>query len=293
MFSVTRSLQSDIPRRIDRKRVAKAAIAVLRLCGAVPVARTLSRAVRWCSYHCHQLQYFLQYGGDTKPDWFDHYIDLHYGWTRTGNPQAWERGIFNLLALRPGGKLLELCGGDGFNARYFYAAKSAYITSIDINRQAVAHANRLHGSYRIRFLLGDIRSDIPSGQFDNVVWDSALCLFPPAEAEAILRTLKTRMLPGGVLSGHIGYEPENTALNAVRYDSIEELELRLKPVFENVRIFSTRHDGRYNLYFYASDGPVPFDDDWVGMKRTGDADADRRDDVAPAVPSGSRPADQG
>ena len=250
------------------------AIKVLRYCGAVFVLKAFNNLVRCIGYYGHKLQDILQYGVEPKCDWYDHYIDLHYGWTRTGNPQAWERGIFNLMALRPGGKVLELCSGDGFNARYFYSAKAADITSIDLNPQAVSHARKYHRSGEIVFKQGDVRTDIPDEKFDNVIWDSAICLFTHEETDSILRTLKTRLVEDGIVCGHIGFEPDQTDLNVSRYARIDDLAVRLTPFFHNTRIFSTTYANRLNLYFYASDGSLPFDDDWPGMKRFAAARSD-------------------
>lgn len=250
----------------DLKSVARTVIPVLRSIGIGRLTKGVNVLVRKLSYWTHGAQYVLEFGADPKCEWYDHFIDVHHGWVKSGVPTAWERGIFNLLALKPGGRLLELCCGDGFNAASFYAAKAATITSIDYNCDAIAHARDHHASAGITFLQGDVRTDIPDEPFDNVIWDSAICLFTPAEVDTAMTMIKTRLGPDGIVSGHIGFEPDHTELNVSRYESIEDLEVRLSPFFRNVKIFSTSYGSRFNLYFYASDGALPFDRDWPDAK---------------------------
>lgn len=45
----------------------------------------------------------------------------------------------------------------------------------------------------------------------------------------------------------------------------EDLLKILAPYFANVKVFETIYPGRHNLYFYASDGIVPFDEKWQSV----------------------------
>ena len=46
------------------------------------------------------------------------------------------------------------------------------------------------------------------------------------------------------------------------FKSKEELKNILLPYFKNVRVFETIYPSRQNIYFFASDGILPFDSDW-------------------------------
>jgi len=56
---------------------------------------------------------------------FDHFLTSYYVWPQTRTPLWLERGIFGLLAMRQGARVLELCCGDGFNAYHFYSIRAA------------------------------------------------------------------------------------------------------------------------------------------------------------------------
>src|SRR5690242_13274521 len=88
--------------------------------GILACVKVLNRFQRRLTAACHQLQMWLQWGIKPKPKWFDHFIDQHYQWSANRIPAPWERGIFNLLAIKSGASVLELCCGDGFNAFHFY-----------------------------------------------------------------------------------------------------------------------------------------------------------------------------
>jgi len=126
-----------------------------------------------CSY-THHAQYFIEWKAPPNPEWFDHFIGQYYLWKKTGVSLSWERGIFNLLAMKPNAKVLELCCGDGFNAHHFYATRAADVTSMDFDPKAIEAAKRNFKGNGVKYMLGDIRKDIPRGSFNNVIWDAAI-----------------------------------------------------------------------------------------------------------------------
>src|SRR5207247_277134 len=128
------------------------------------------------------------------PEHFDHYIDLYYQWRASRNAMWVERGVFGSLALT-GGDVLELACGDGFNAKHFYSARGRRMVACDFDPKAIRTARRKNSAPNVEFILADIRSDMPRGTFDNVVWDAAIEHFTPSEIDLVLGEIKQRMAP--------------------------------------------------------------------------------------------------
>ena len=104
------------------------------------------------------------------PNCFDHHIDLYSVWLKTRNPMWVERGVLTGLCLK-GHDVLELACGDGFNTRNFYSLKSARIVACDIDADTIAAARRKNSAPNVEYVVCDIKRGLPSGRFDNVVWD--------------------------------------------------------------------------------------------------------------------------
>ena len=107
---------------------------------------------------------------------------------------------------------------------------------------------------------------MPEGSFDNIIWDAAIEHFNEEEIATVMSGIKTRLKPGGRLSGHTIVERGDGSKHLEQHEreftSMADLASFLTPHFANVRVFETIHPARHNLYFYASNGPVPFDADW-------------------------------
>ncbi len=208
----------------------------------------------------------VQWALAPQPEHFDHHIDLFYQFLAGRNGLFVERGVFGGLALL-GGDVLELACGDGFNARNFYSLRSRSVLACDFDPRAIATANRKNKAPNLRFVLADIRTDMPEGIFGNIMWDAAIEHFTLDETSGILADIKKRLTPEGVLSGYTIVEQANgkKMLSHHEYEFKSSLDLRrvLAPFFNNVRVFQTRYPERTNLYFWASDGAIPFSDSWT------------------------------
>ncbi len=227
----------------------------------VPAVRRLNGYARRVTAALHLLQFKLE--GALRPDaeWFDHNLDAYWQWPRRGRSSFLERGVLSGLSIGADARVLELCSGDGFNARYFYAPRAASVVCVDANAEAVAHAARVNGAANIRHIQADIRRGLPDGPFDNVIWDGALSHFTPAETRAILAEIAGALRPGGLLSGHTDFE----AGSAYRYlrqqfPNRHAVIAALAPGFAYVYVLETREPGRANYYFFCSDDAeaVPF-----------------------------------
>lgn len=221
-------------------------------------------ARRWVSA-AHKRLFRAQWRMPPNPEWFDHSIDLFHQWPESNNSLWVERGAFGSLALK-GGHLLELACGDGFNAKHFYALRSKAIIACDFDPSAIRTARRKNPAPNVTYLLADIRTAMPEGQFENIVWDAAIEHFTPPEITAILANIKSRLAPGGILSGYTIVEKTTGVkqLSQHEYEFKDKADLKrfLTPHFANVKVFETIYPKRHNLYFWASDCVTPFDEKW-------------------------------
>jgi SAM-dependent methyltransferase len=78
----------------------------------------------------------------------------------------------------------------------------------DFDPAAITTAQRKNSAPNVRFILADIRTAIPSGCYDNTVW-AAIEHFTPAEIASVLRNLKERLKPGGILNGYTVVKSES------------------------------------------------------------------------------------
>lgn len=227
-------------------------------------------AKTWVS-SAHRRLMRLQWAVPPQPEHFDHHIDLYYQWLATRSSFWVERGAFGALALK-GGDVLELACGDGFNARNFYSLRSRSVVACDFDPSAIKAAHRKNSAPNVRFELTDIRDAMPQGEFGNVVWDAAIEHFTPAEIKKILSDIKSRLGRDGILSGYtIVAQADGAKMlshHEYEFKSKEDLLGFLAPHFRNVTVFETAYPSRRNLYFWASDGQIPFAPGWSSMTTT-------------------------
>lgn len=224
-----------------------------------------AKIARYWAFQAHKRLYYAEWGIKPTPEFFDHQIDLYYSWQKNRSSFWVERGVFGSLALKKGGNVLELACGDGFNARNFYSDLVDSIIACDFDLTAIKTAKNKNSASNINFVLADIRTDMPNGNFDNIVWDAAIEHFTPVEIKAIMENIKCRLKPDGVLSGYTIVENQNKKQleqHEYEFKGMEDLYSFLKPHFKHVTVFETVHPKRHNLYFWASDAIIPFSKDW-------------------------------
>lgn len=218
----------------------------------------------WVS-SAHRRLMAIQWSLPPGPEFFDHQIDLFYQWLARRNSLWLERGVFGSLALR-GGAVLELACGDGFNARNFYSLRSECVVACDFDPKAIKTAQGKNSALNIEFLIADIRTAMPEGKFENVIWDAAIEHFTPDEIAKILDGIKSRLTDEGILSGYTIVERadgrKSLSQHEYEFKSKEDLLRFLSPHFRNVTVFETEYSERHNLYFWASDGMLPFGPGW-------------------------------
>ena len=230
------------------------------------VLADLCAATRKLAYEAHQVKFVYDWQLPPTPEWHDHFLDQFYQF-RKDRVSFWlERGVYSVLALKQGCAVLELCCGDGYNAYHFYSCFAAWITAVDFDAGALEHARRYNSAPNIEFRQADIRTDLPTGSFDNVIWDAAIEHFTEAEIGQLMADIKRRLKPQGILSGHTIVEKADGQKHIHQHErefrSKEDLAQFFTPHFANVKVFETIHPARHNLYFYCGDGTLPFDAAW-------------------------------
>lgn len=215
----------------------------------------------------HIWQQRLEWEVGAEPEWFNHFNDQFWQWRLTRNPLWVERGCFNLLAMNQGANVLELCCGDGFNSYHFYSIRAKKVLAVDFDKGAIAHAIKYNQTVNLTFEKRDIRNKFPSGKFDNVIWDAAIEHFTKSETKKILKKIKNSLSNTGILSGYTILRADNEnklhPLHEYEFKSKSDLLRFFTPFFRNVKVFETDYPKRKNLYFYASNGILPFDDNWL------------------------------
>lgn len=235
------------------------------------LVENLCEASRRFALHTHQLKFYFDWtplvrrGTLVQREWHDHFLDQYFQFCQGKSLWA-ERGVYNMLALKRGGTILDLCCGDGFNSRYFYSPLVSKIIAVDFNPSAINHAMHYNSAENIDYQLLDIREGIPDNTFDNIIWDAAIEHFTDTEIHAILTSICLSLGSEGVLSGYTMVESfsgvKSHSEHEREFKSKEDLASFFEPYFSNYRVFETIHPERHNLYFYASQGIIPFDQNW-------------------------------
>ena len=222
-------------------------------------------AARWASSAHHRL-FLAQWGLLPVPEFFEHKVGLYWMWGANRLPHWVERGVFSLLAMNPNCKVLELCCGDGFNAHYFYSCRVKSMLSVDFDPKAISYAQKHFHAENVTYRLADIRTQMPEGVFDNVIWDAAIEHFTEVEIADIMANIKRRLTADGILSGFTIVEKADGKKmlphHEYEFKSKEDLARFFEPHFKNVTVFETIYPDRHNLYFWASDSVMPFTNGW-------------------------------
>ncbi len=223
-----------------------------------------SIAAYWVS-KSHKRLYQVQWGLYPQPEFFDHHIDLYWHWGFSGNSLWVERGVFGGLALK-GNNLLELSCGDGFNAKHFYSLRSKKVIACDFDEVPLKVARSKNSAPNIEYVLADIRTNMPDGVFENITWDAAIEHFTEDEISKLMIDIKSRLTKDGILSGYTLTEADDgiksNSLHEYEFKDMADLKRFFEPHFKNVKVFETIYPSRHNLYFWASNGALPFDNDW-------------------------------
>jgi cyclopropane fatty-acyl-phospholipid synthase-like methyltransferase len=145
------------------------------------------------------------------------------------------------------------------------------VTACDFDASAITSAQKNWRRPNLKFVVADIRTQMPSGKYDNIVWDAAIEHFTESEIAKLMKDVKERMKSDAVLSGYTIVERDDGVKHIHQHEyefqSKEDLMRFLEPHFAHVVVFETVYPSRHNLYFWASDdhSQIPFNHHWQAM----------------------------
>lgn len=203
------------------------------------------------------------------PEFNDQFINQFYLMPEYQRTFWLEGAVFCGLGIQPGNRILELCCGMGWYTDYFYSPFASEIVAVDFDPRAIEMARRFHQRPNIRYEVVDIRESLPSGPFATVIWGAAIEHFTEKEIECIMLKMRSVMAPAARLVGYTLAESTDTPqlpTHETHFQGFAHLGDLLKRYFKNIRVFERSHPTqtppRQNLFFYASDGVLPFDPEW-------------------------------
>jgi protein-L-isoaspartate O-methyltransferase len=226
----------------------------------------LAEISRSVSYNVHNLKLLCDMQVAPITLYTDHFLNQFFLMSALKRTWFVEGPAFCGLAIEPGCRMLEIGCGTGYYTDIFFSPLASEIVAIDIDHRAIETACRMHQTKNIRYEVMDARKELPAGRFDVVLWTPSIFAFTPHEFDALVERLRNIMSDGARLVGWTYVEVDHDGQRILWYD-MKSLANRFKRHFKNVRAFervhSTIQPPRHSLFFYASDGSLPFDAEWL------------------------------
>jgi SAM-dependent methyltransferase len=123
-----------------------------------------------------------------RPQFFKHRVNIAR-WHH--EPRRWSfaaRGVYAREVMRRGARVLDLCCGDGSYSHLFFSDVASRVDAVDLDGHAISYARRNYRNPAISFRQMDILADeLPSKDYDVVVWNAAICYFTIPEIDTVLR----------------------------------------------------------------------------------------------------------
>lgn len=112
------------------------------------------------------------------------------------------RGFYTRQALAPGGRVLTIGCGDGFNDYFFLSRIAGHIDAVDVQPDAIRVARRYHGASNLRFhALDAVRDRFPHDAYDLVVMDGCIAHFPGEAMDPLLGRIAACLRADGFYVG--------------------------------------------------------------------------------------------
>jgi SAM-dependent methyltransferase len=175
--------------------------------------------------------------------WFDHRFDLLRG------PEFWiwqERGVLGLHVMAPDAKVLDLCCGEGFYDRMYFAGRAGRVDALDIGGRAIGMARVLNDRSNIRFYTADVvKENFPDTDYDVILCFSAAQQMSEGQLTVLLPKIRRALKAGGLFFGSVSLIPENNLLRTE-----EQVRIELAAQFPAVELnCSPWPNGRVECYF--------------------------------------------
>ncbi len=185
---------------LRRALLGAARVLPLRLVPLDSLLRACQRATYAVAGALYLRDWLLEARG--RPQFFKHLINLGR-WPL--QPTRWSfaaRGVYAREGMFKGCKVLDLCCGDGSVSYLFFSDIAGHVDAVDNDRYAIAYARRYFRSPVIDYLQVDIVSrEFPSGGYDFVVWNAAICYFSEPDIRRILAKIVAAGKPTMRLAG--------------------------------------------------------------------------------------------
>jgi len=189
--------------------------------------------------------------GYGAPEWYDHRLAIL-------DPERhatdfWTASADNVIRVLPfGGRLLDLCSGDGFYDYWFYRHR-ADVVCVEKNEEAHRFAVEHWSHPKITHILDDVLTYWPTPDFDVVLIRGAIEHFDRKQQQQLFAKARMALKPGGYFCGDTPAKQEdgNKALESHEYEWADEAEMRreLAQVFSDIETWSLKSENRTTLFW--------------------------------------------
>lgn len=199
-----------------------------------------------------ELLFNVQWGG-RESEWFDH--RLHLLDPEKWFTDYWSASADNVIKVLPRqGKMLNLCSGDGFYDFYYYRKRAGEIVCVELDREPLRHARRVHSAPNITYLNANVLTyEPPAGAFDVVVIRGAIEHFSQEHQHVIFAKAARALKKGGWFCGDTPARKDdnNKHLSMHKYEWADEIEMRKELVqhFDHVETSTLVSDDLTNLFW--------------------------------------------
>ena len=166
--------------------------------------------------------------GDIAPEWYDHRIHFLYP-EKTFNDYWCITAVNAIQKLPLGGKVLDICSGDGFFAYYFYRTRAKHIDCIEISSFLCKHSQKHHSADNINYICADIlEHDISPENYDIIVMRSAIEHFSEINQNIIFQKVRNSLKNNGWFLGETPANPEKNTIMLKSHENewTDEAEMR-------------------------------------------------------------------
>ena len=198
--------------------------------------------------------------GESQPEWFDHRI--HFLFPEKTFTDHWCITAVNAIQKLPlGGKVLDLCSGDGFFAYYFYRTRAKLIDCIEVSPFLCKHSQKLYSANNINYICADILEyDLSPETYDIVVIRGAIEHFSETNQNIIFQKVKNTLKKDGWFLGDTPANPEKNHKMLKSHENEwaneEEMRNQLQPFFSHIECMTLKSNdqtqksaGRTNLFW--------------------------------------------
>lgn len=155
-----------------------------------------------------------------------------------------------------GADVLDAACGLGFGSRLL-AETANHVTGIDLVPEDISFATLNYPNERTRFLTMDATATtFKDGQFDRIISLETFEHIPPEKEMVFLGELKRLLKPGGLLilstPNREVYSRISRTPDHVNELNVDEMKIRLEPLFEEIIPFYQRKDALKSGAYYAA-----------------------------------------